>query len=167
MPKYSAELKLEIVKKYLLGKYSTIDLQKEYNISHSIILEWIHKYELHGAEGLIKNQKVSYSGDFKKYVVEYMHANHLSGIEAAEYFNLGNAVVYQWERIYYEEGPDALYKERRGRPKMSSKPKKKEMKEETKEDLIAEVQRLRAENAYLKKLRALVQKRIQQEQKKK
>ena len=168
MSKYSVELKLEIIKKYQSGKYSSYDLEREYNISNRRILEWIHKYELHGTKGLIKNQKSSYSGDFKKYVVEYMHANHLSGIETAEYFNLGNTVLYQWERIYYEEGPDALYEERRGRKKkMSSKPKKKEMKEETKEDLIAEVQRLRAENAYLKKLRALVQERIQQEQKKK
>lgn len=167
MSKYSVELKLEIVKKYLLREYSALDLQKEYNVSRSLILEWIHKYELHGTKGLIKNQKSSYSGDFKKSVVEYMHANHLSGAEAAEYFNLGNRVVYKWERIYYEEGPDALYEERRGRPRMSSKPKKKEINEKDKEDLIAEVQRLRAENAYLKKLRALVQERIQQEQKKK
>jgi transposase len=40
---------------------------------------------------------------------------------------------------------------------------KKELSEETKEDLIAEVQRLRMENEYLKKLRALVQERIDRE----
>ena len=39
----------------------------------------------------------------------------------------------------------------------------KELSEATKEDLIAEVQRLRMENEYLKKLRALVQKRIDRE----
>ena len=33
------------------------------------------------------------------------------------------------------------------------------------EDLIAEVQRLRAENSYLKKLNALVAERVQQEKK--
>ena len=43
--------------------------------------------------------------------------------------------------------------ERRGR-KSTGRPKK--LKPEVEEDLIAEVQRLRAENAYLKKLRALV-----------
>ena len=42
-------------------------------------------------------------------------------------------------------------------------PQKKELSEETKEDLIAEVQRLRMENEYLKKLRALVQERIDRE----
>ena len=39
----------------------------------------------------------------------------------------------------------------------------KELSEATKEDLIAEVQRLRMENEYLKKLRALVQERIDRE----
>ncbi|MDD6796166.1 MAG: transposase, partial [Clostridiaceae bacterium] len=57
--------------------------------------------------------------------------------------------------------------ERRGRSKnMSSKPKKKNLNKEVKEDLIAENQRLRIENEYLKKLQALVQKRIAQESKK-
>ena len=39
----------------------------------------------------------------------------------------------------------------------------KELSEATKEDLIAEIQRLRMENEYLKKLRALVQERINRE----
>ena len=34
----------------------------------------------------------------------------------------------KWERIYYEEGPQALYEERRGRNKnMSSKSRKKKL----------------------------------------
>lgn len=56
----------------------------------------------------------------------------------------------------------------RGRPPKGMEKKKKmlqkkELSEETKEDLIAEVQRLRMENEYLKKLRALVQERIDRE----
>ena len=39
------------------------------------------------------------------------------------------------------------------------------IKKEVEEDLIAEVQRLRAENAYLKKLNALVAERVRQEKK--
>ena len=50
---------------------------------------------------------------------------------------------------------------------MSSKPRKKKLSKEVKEDLIAENQRLRMENEYLKKLNALVQERIKQESKKK
>ena len=50
---------------------------------------------------------------------------------------------------------------------MSSKPRKKKLSKEVKEDLIAENQRLRMENEYLKKLNALVQERIKRESKKK
>ena len=90
-----------------------------------------------------------------------MHENHLSLQETAFHFNLGHHdIVNRWERIYYEEGPQALYEERRGRKKnMSSKPRKKKLSKENEEDLIEEVQRLRMENAYLKKLQALVQER--------
>jgi transposase len=50
---------------------------------------------------------------------------------------------------------------------MSSKPKKKSLNKKVEEDLIAENQRLRMENEYLKKLNALVQERIKRENKKK
>lgn len=50
---------------------------------------------------------------------------------------------------------------------MSSKPRKKKLSKDVEEDLIAEVQRLRMENAYLKKLQALVQERTKPKQLKK
>ena len=61
--------------------------------------------------------------------------------------------IQSWERIYLEEGPEGLAVERRGR-KSTGRPKKLPSKVE--EDLLTEVQRLRAENAYLKNLQALV-----------
>ena len=111
----------------------------------------------------------SYDGNFKQNVVEYMHSNHLSATETAVYYRLAGAdIVLKWERIYYEEGPQGLYIERRGRSRnMSAKPKKKKLNKDVEEDLIEEVQRLRMENEYLKKLNALVQERIKRENKKK
>ena len=168
MSKYSKEFKLKVVEYCIKQHHGYNDAAKHFNIPGSTpILEWVRKYKERGPEGLLRNQKSSYDGQFKQNVVEYMHNNHLSATETAIKFNLGNHdVVGKWERIYYEEGPQALYKERRGRPrKMSSKPKKKKLDNE--EDLIEEVQRLRMENEYLKKLNALVQERIKRENKKK
>lgn len=99
-----------------------------------------------------------------------MHQNSLSVRATAAHFGIqGLVTVSKWERIYYEEGKEALYEERRGRSsKMSmKKPKKSKKNVEENEDLLAEVQRLRMENEYLKKLNALVQEREKSEQKKK
>ena len=100
-----------------------------------------------------------YTPEFKIKVVETMHREKLSYRETARQFDISNSRVTAWERIYLEEGADGLYAERRGRKSTGRPPKIK------KEDLIAEVQRLRAENAYLKKLNALVAERVRQEKK--
>ncbi len=168
MSKYSEEFKLEVVKYYLNGAGYSKTVTKFGIPSLSTVQKWVKKYQEHGIKGLLKNFKSSYSGEFKQNVVEYMHENHLSVVQTAIHFNLGSIdQATRWERIYYEEGPQALYEERRGRKNMSSKPRKKKLSKETEKDLIEEVQQLRMENEYLKKLNALVQERIKRENKKK
>ena len=107
-----------------------------------------------------------YTGEFKQKVVETMMQEKLSYKEAARQFEIGDDKrVAAWERIYLEEGAEGLYIERRGRGSKGRPPKR--LKPEVEEDLLAEVQRLRAENAYLKKLNALVAERVRQEKKRK
>ena len=107
-----------------------------------------------------------YTGEFKQEVVEMMIREKLSYREAARQFEINDHDrVRKWERIYLEEGPEGLYVERRGRGS-KGRPAKK-LKPEVEEDLLAEVQRLRAENTYLKKLIALVAERERQERKQK
>ena len=104
-----------------------------------------------------------YTPEFKIKVVETMHKEKLSYCEAARQFDVSSdTVVAKWERIYLEEGKEGLNIERRGRKSTGRSPK---LKKKVEEDLIAEVQRLRAENAYLKKLNALVAERVRQEKK--
>ena len=74
---------------------------------------WVHLYEQHGAEGLFK-VSATYSGEFKIHVVEYMHEKQMSIVETANHFCIpSHSTVIKWERIYYEEGPEALLEERR------------------------------------------------------
>ena len=75
----------------------------------------------------------------------------------------------RWERIFLEEGAEGLMKERRGRACKEDGTRKgrpPKLDKQVEEDLIAENQRLRMEIEYLKKLDALVQKRLQEEKKK-
>ncbi len=165
MAKYSSEEKLEAVLRVLRDGMSLQQSGKIIGAHKSCVQNWVHLYEELGPEGLIIKQG-SYTGEFKQNVIEYMHANQLScRVTAAKFGIPTHSVVLKWERIYYEEGPQALYRDNRGRKsKMSSdKPRKKKLNKETEEDLIAEVQRLRMENEYLKKLNALVQERIARE----
>jgi transposase-like protein len=95
-----------------------------------------------------------YTGEFKQMVAEAIIRDKMSYREAAKRFEVSNHhLVADWERIYLTEGPEGLYIERRGR---GSKGRPTKFPKEVEEDLLKEVQRLRAENAYLKKLQALV-----------
>ena len=108
--------------------------------------------------------KKRYSGEFKQMVVEAMMREKLSYREAARQFEVSSDTrVASWERIYLMEGPEGLYIERRGR---SRKGHPQQFPKEVEEDLLQEVQRLRAENAYLKKLQALVLERERHQKKK-
>lgn len=160
--KYSNDFKLKVVK-YCIEQYRGYrDTARYFNIpSSTTVKKWVKKYTEHGEKGLEKNKKASYSGEFKQNVIEYMNNNHLSFQETAIHFNISGAeVISKWESIYKKKGPLVLYKEQRGKSKnMNSKPRKKRLSKENEDDLIAENERLRMENAYLKKLQALVQKR--------
>jgi transposase-like protein len=109
-----------------------------------------------------------YTGEFKQKVVETMRREGLSYDETARKFDVPHSRVTSWERIYLEEGKEGLYVERRGRACAADgtqKGRKPNFDKKVEEDLIGEVQRLRAENAYLKKLNALVTERVRQEKK--
>ena len=127
MSKYSSEFKLKVVKYCIQNHVGFQTTANYFNLPHhSIVQKWVRKYQEHGSQGLLRNYQ-KYDGNFKQNVVEYMHQNHLSLLETCIKFNLGNQdIVGKWERIYYEEGPQALYEERRGRrKKMNSKTRKK------------------------------------------
>ena len=95
-----------------------------------------------------------YTLEFKRMVVETIEKENLSIRAAMQEFGINDhKIIERWERIYLEEGPEGLAIERRGRGS-TGRPKK--LPKDVEEDLLAEVQRLRAENDYLKKLQALV-----------
>ena len=94
-----------------------------------------------------------YTAEFKMQVVETMQKEKLSCCETARQFEISDHKPFAaWERIYMTEGSEGLAIERRGRGGKC----RKQLPKKAEEDLLADVQRLRAENEYLKNLQALV-----------
>ena len=132
--------------------------------------------EVHIFMGKTGRKNKVYSAEFKIGVIMDMREHHLGYRETARKYEMVNksyggaiSTLHRWERTYLEEGAEGLMKERRGRAcsdggTRRGRPPKLDKKIE--EDLIAENQRLRMEIEYLKKLDALVQKRLQEEKKK-
>ncbi len=161
--KYNYETKLRSVLLVLKSGYSTHEVARMIGSEHKHIRRWAAHYEAHGEEGL-RIKRRSYSGDFKLSVITYMDENHLSLLETAVKFGIpSDSTVLQWERIYRKEGLSGLYRDNRGKMKKPKPKKPRSSSENPQEDLQKELEYLRAENAYLKKLRVLVEERITRE----
>lgn len=157
--KYTAELKMEIVHAALNSKNSVESLSKAYGIEESNIRKWIGGYKQSGVEG-VERSRLKFNPEFRLQVITDLRENHLAYRAAAVKYNIGApSTIRKWERIYLEEGYEGLKKNNAGRASVatgSDKGRKPIFKKELHEDLIAENQRLKMENEYLKKLNALI-----------
>lgn len=162
MERYSVEFKKEVIAAYKQRELTKVQIAIKYQISTQTIKRWVSEYESRGIEGIspkLKNSK--YLGEFKQMVIEDMINNKLSQMEASKKYSVGRGQIQNWERIYFDESAVGLYTERLDKACVNSgvqKGRKPQLDKKIAEDLIAEVQRLRAEVAYLKKLNALVSK---------
>ena len=102
--KYSKELKLEIIKRYLNGE-SANALANEYALlkrGPHTIRDWVHKYEALGENGFESSgTNKSYSKDFKlKVINEYLSGGH-SFRDIANTYNISTCeIVRRWVLAY-------------------------------------------------------------------
>lgn len=162
MSKYTVEIKLQAVKRYLTGKEGYKSIAQSIGATHSQIINWVKLYEAQGEHGFQKDY-TSYSSAFKLDVLNFMIKTGASLRETASTFNISSpSTVYKWEQLLKTKGMDALEPKTKGRPSMKKETKKivsstSTPAEDSVEALQAKVKRLEMENAYLKKLNTLVQ----------
>ena len=169
--KYDVDFKLKVVQQILKGKESTDSISFKYTIWDSSVKHWVHLYRLHGIDGLMPNSR-HYSPEFKLEVVQAVKSKSLSLNKACYQFRISSiSILKRWLILFDSYGPESLMIERRGRgkpkirtPAMPRKPTSPLTREE---QLLEELADLRAENAYLKKLQALIQSESAKEEKRK
>ena len=81
-----------------------------------------------------------YNGAQKVEIIKQLHNEKLSFYEASSKYGIPRRTLQDWERIYLEEGEEALLVERRGRACAASgtqKGRKPKLDKQVEEDLIA------------------------------
>lgn len=173
MTKYDEAFKHRLVQAWVSGKASVGGLSREHGVGRSVLQRWIAAYQAHGRAGLHKKRE-TYSAEFKMSVLQHMWRHELSYQRTCAVFDLREANgVVRWERQYHEGGFEALKPRPKGRPPKMSQPKQPSppalmpTDERPREDLLKEIEYLRAEVAYLKKLDELLRAKEQTAPKKK
>ncbi len=159
---YSVELKLQAVQDYLSGKYSQYEIIDEYHISsRTQLANWIKKYNSHsslksyesrGECTMTKARSTSWKERID--IVLYCLSNNRNYRSTSEKYQVSYQQVRQWVKKYEDGGEDAL-KDGRGRKKGPEELNEADRQKLAMKRLEYENERLRAENALLKKLQEL------------
>ena len=134
-----------------------------FGINHDLLGQLWARYRAEGPSGLLKKQNTKADYALKYQIVRDIEENHLTLVEASLKYNVSSSYISKWIKIARTKGYDALAITRpRGRPLKNNmgRPRKKKLEEMTElERLRYENECLRAENALLKKVKALVEAR--------
>jgi len=160
MSKYTSQFKLSVIIAFLERGRGFRHVAAQFQMDPTLLRRWVEAYRLHG-EASLSGTRERYSPLFKFSVLQRMWRDSLSLRRVAALFNLGNSSqVGRWQQQYYSGGIEALASGKKGlntaMPKPPAKPRKTvavlNNDERTHKVLLDELQYLRMENAYLKKL---------------
>ena len=160
--KYNYEFKLRCVSEVLKKHRSVYSVAYENSIASSNLNRWIKFYTEFGNEGLLPRQKnKSYGANFKLKVLQAIENKSISLSKACLTFNIPReSTITSWQKRYEIEGAPGLQPRPKGRPvtmAFKRKQRKTDKPLTREEELLKELEYLRAENEILKKFNALVQ----------
>lgn len=165
--KYSRELKEMAIQDYILGELHLAEVIRKYEISdHSVFLKWLKKYTSHSevkatGKGISQSMTKGRTTTLKEKIEIVLSciANGLDYQNTADVYKVSYQQVYHWVKKYESGGEDAL-KDRRGRKKDEDELTQEEKVQLETKIIKSENERLRAENAFLKKLEELERRRF-------
>lgn len=160
--RYSAEFKIQAVQDYLSGNYSQHEIIAKYKISSfTQISNWIKKYNSHssfktnesrGTHTMTKGKSTNWKERID--IVLYCLSHNYDYQITSKNHQVSYQQVYQWVKKYEEGGEDSL-KDGRGRKKTLEELSDADRRKIAMKKLECDNERLRAENALLKKLQEL------------
>ena len=141
---YSKEFKMELVKKYISGEASSVDLAHQYDISSGLLRNWIRMYNANielkdynpKQEVYMAKARRKTTIDERKEIVNYCIEHNRNYKKTAALYNVSYSQVYSWMKKYDSDGEDGLI-DKRGHHKL--------------DDEVDELERLRRENVRLKR----------------
>lgn len=162
MQKYTHQFKLSAIQAFLARGFGFRFIAEQFGMDPSLLRRWVEAYRLHG-EASLKPRGKDHTPQFKLSVLQHMWREKLSLRRTAAVFNLVcSTQIGSWEQQYYSGGLPALVTRKIGKPPaMPKKPAKSKVatplteEQRAYKNLLAEVEFLRMENAYLKKLKEL------------
>ena len=169
MGKLSYEDKIKIYYEKKKGR-SRKDIASEYKIQQSNVQYLVRLIDKHGVDILRTTSNKKYTSDEKERIINRVLVNNESSLSVAIDEGLSSlGMLINWIKEYKEMGYNIVERKRGRSPTMPKVTKKKE--NETDKEKIKRLEEenlyLKAEIEYSKKLRAVVQARKNQQQKKK
>ena len=141
---YTKEFKISCVRAFLAGEGSLVDIAAKNNIQPTVLESWIKLYNANRELKDYKPEREIYMAsarrkttiEERKKIVEYCIAHNRDYKGAASIYDVSYSQVYSWVKKYDEHGEEGLT-DKRGRHKT--------------DDEVDELERLRRENARLKR----------------
>ena len=162
MKRYSFKEKEEVVLSFLNGE-SIVSICRRYHVGNHSIYLWAARYKEFGDDGINEvwsRQRFGNSKELKLEIIAEYEKNSLSLARISAKYGIDRSTLARWHTLYKKGGTELLLAQKhRGRPpKDMGRPKKNKPQTEV-EKLRERLEYLEAENALLKKVRALVEAR--------
>src|SRR6056297_76726 len=163
---YSKEFKEKVITDFLTGNYSKKGLVRKYNLSSdSLVHDWLKRYNSHrglksSGKGMKKSMTRGRKTSWKERIdiVLFCLKNDFNYAKTADKYEVSYQQVYLWVKKYKDQGVEAL-KDRRGRKKSEEELTEQDKLKIKMKEIEAENEKLKAENAFLKKLEELERRR--------